>query len=103
MMMMMVPLSGKLNVKDEELDEMLNEGKGPINFTVFLSLFGEKLNGEHLSHKHFHFLLMLRILILTFSFLQALTPKTPFWLPSSFLTRTGLDLLIRTSKINFIN
>ncbi|TKS78358.1 Glucokinase [Collichthys lucidus] len=35
---------GKLNVKDEELDEMLNEGKGPINFTVFLSLFGEKLN-----------------------------------------------------------
>lgn len=43
-------LSGKLNVKDEELDEMLNEGKGPINFTVFLSLFGEKLNGENLSH-----------------------------------------------------
>ncbi|XP_026177279.1 myosin regulatory light chain 2, atrial isoform [Mastacembelus armatus] len=36
---------GKLNVKDEELEEMLNEGKGPINFTVFLSLFGEKLNG----------------------------------------------------------
>lgn len=24
---------------------MLNEGKGPINFTVFLTLFGEKLNG----------------------------------------------------------
>lgn len=37
--------AGKLNVKDEELDEMLNEGKGPINFTVFLTLFGEKLNG----------------------------------------------------------
>uniref|UniRef100_A0A3Q3KD34 EF-hand domain-containing protein n=1 Tax=Monopterus albus TaxID=43700 RepID=A0A3Q3KD34_MONAL len=36
---------GKLNVKDEELEEMLNEGKGPINFTVFLTLFGEKLNG----------------------------------------------------------
>uniref|UniRef100_A0A3B4FFN2 Myosin regulatory light chain 2, atrial isoform-like n=1 Tax=Pundamilia nyererei TaxID=303518 RepID=A0A3B4FFN2_9CICH len=36
---------GKLNVKEEELDEMLNEGKGPINFTVFLTLFGEKLNG----------------------------------------------------------
>ncbi|KAI3372680.1 hypothetical protein L3Q82_023140 [Scortum barcoo] len=36
---------GKVNVKDEELDEMLNEGKGPINFTVFLTLFGEKLNG----------------------------------------------------------
>ncbi|GAA6084543.1 myosin regulatory light chain 2, atrial isoform isoform X1, partial [Tachysurus ichikawai] len=35
---------GKLNVSDEELDAMLAEGKGPINFTVFLSLFGEKLN-----------------------------------------------------------
>uniref|UniRef100_A0A672MJG4 Myosin regulatory light chain 2, atrial isoform-like n=1 Tax=Sinocyclocheilus grahami TaxID=75366 RepID=A0A672MJG4_SINGR len=36
---------GKLNVSDEELESMLAEGKGPINFTVFLSLFGEKLNG----------------------------------------------------------
>ncbi|XP_030055466.1 myosin regulatory light chain 2, atrial isoform [Microcaecilia unicolor] len=36
---------GKMNVKDEELEEMLKEGKGPINFTVFLTLFGEKLNG----------------------------------------------------------
>lgn len=25
---------------------MLQEGKGPINFTVFLTLFGEKLNGQ---------------------------------------------------------
>ena len=44
-----VCVSGKLNVNDEELDGMLNEGKGPINFTVFLSLFGEKLNGENFS------------------------------------------------------
>lgn len=44
-----VCVPGKLNVSDEELDGMLNEGKGPINFTVFLSLFGEKLNGESLS------------------------------------------------------
>ncbi|XP_051525960.1 myosin regulatory light chain 2, atrial isoform-like isoform X1 [Xyrauchen texanus] len=36
---------GKLNVSDEELESMLAEGKGPINFTVFLTLFGEKLNG----------------------------------------------------------
>ncbi|XP_029139718.1 myosin regulatory light chain 2, atrial isoform [Protobothrops mucrosquamatus] len=36
---------GKMNAKDEELEEMLKEGKGPINFTVFLTLFGEKLNG----------------------------------------------------------
>lgn len=33
-------------MSDEELEEMLKEGKGPINFTVFLTLFGEKLNGE---------------------------------------------------------
>ncbi|KAG8429463.1 hypothetical protein GDO86_020133, partial [Hymenochirus boettgeri] len=37
---------GKINVNDDELEEMLKEGKGPINFTVFLTLFGEKLNGE---------------------------------------------------------
>ncbi|XP_063787978.1 myosin regulatory light chain 2, atrial isoform [Pseudophryne corroboree] len=36
---------GKINVNEDELDEMLKEGKGPINFTIFLSLFGEKLNG----------------------------------------------------------
>ncbi|XP_074899882.1 myosin regulatory light chain 2, atrial isoform isoform X1 [Buteo buteo] len=36
---------GKTNVSDEELEKMLKEGKGPINFTVFLTLFGEKLNG----------------------------------------------------------
>ncbi|OWK06363.1 hypothetical protein Celaphus_00012156, partial [Cervus elaphus hippelaphus] len=37
--------TGKVNVPEEELDAMLQEGKGPINFTVFLTLFGEKLNG----------------------------------------------------------
>ncbi|XP_050769940.1 myosin regulatory light chain 2, atrial isoform [Gymnogyps californianus] len=36
---------GKTNMSDEELEERLKEGKGPINFTVFLRLFGEKLNG----------------------------------------------------------
>ncbi|XP_063304599.1 myosin regulatory light chain 2, atrial isoform isoform X2 [Pelobates fuscus] len=36
---------GKVNVNEDELEEMLKEGKGPINFTIFLSLFGEKLNG----------------------------------------------------------
>uniref|UniRef100_A0A3P8UDI4 Myosin light chain 5 n=1 Tax=Amphiprion percula TaxID=161767 RepID=A0A3P8UDI4_AMPPE len=39
---------GKLNVKDGELEEMLKEASGPINFTMFLNLFGEKLHGsEH--------------------------------------------------------
>uniref|UniRef100_A0A3P8UA44 Myosin light chain 5 n=1 Tax=Amphiprion percula TaxID=161767 RepID=A0A3P8UA44_AMPPE len=37
---------GKLNVKDGELEEMLKEASGPINFTMFLNLFGEKLHGN---------------------------------------------------------
>lgn len=37
---------GKLNVKDNELEEMLKEATGPINFTMFLNLFGEKLHGK---------------------------------------------------------
>uniref|UniRef100_A0A8C0D1G6 Myosin light chain 5 n=1 Tax=Balaenoptera musculus TaxID=9771 RepID=A0A8C0D1G6_BALMU len=35
----------KTNVKDEELDAMLKEASGPINFTMFLNMFGEKLSG----------------------------------------------------------
>ena len=46
---------GKLNVNDEELDGMLNEGKGPINFTVFVTLFGEKLNGENVVEMLFQY------------------------------------------------
>ena len=38
--------SGKLNVKDNELEDMLKEASGPINFTMFLNLFGEKLHGK---------------------------------------------------------
>lgn len=44
-----VLLTGRVSVPEEELDAMLQEGKGPINFTVFLTLFGEKLNGESAS------------------------------------------------------
>ncbi|GCC44409.1 hypothetical protein chiPu_0028709, partial [Chiloscyllium punctatum] len=29
--------------KSEELDAMLAEAPGPINFTVFLTMFGEKM------------------------------------------------------------
>ncbi|KAJ8346622.1 hypothetical protein SKAU_G00280230 [Synaphobranchus kaupii] len=36
---------GRQNVKQEEIDEMLKEAPGPINFTVFLTMFGEKLKG----------------------------------------------------------
>lgn len=37
--------SGQLNVKNEELEAMIKEASGPINFTVFLTMFGEKLKG----------------------------------------------------------
>ncbi|KTF96398.1 hypothetical protein cypCar_00006221 [Cyprinus carpio] len=37
---------GRLNVGNDELDEMLKEASGPINFTVFLTMFGEKLKGK---------------------------------------------------------
>ncbi|KAL4617780.1 myosin regulatory light chain 2, skeletal muscle isoform [Arapaima gigas] len=36
---------GQLNVKNEELEAMMKEASGPINFTVFLQMFGEKLKG----------------------------------------------------------
>uniref|UniRef100_A0A8B9K5U8 Myosin, light chain 2a, regulatory, cardiac, slow n=1 Tax=Astyanax mexicanus TaxID=7994 RepID=A0A8B9K5U8_ASTMX len=38
-------ITGRLNVKQEEIDDMLKEASGPINFTVFLTMFGEKLKG----------------------------------------------------------
>ncbi|XP_022080822.1 myosin regulatory light chain 2, smooth muscle major isoform-like [Acanthaster planci] len=33
------------NPMEKELDEMVADAPGPINFTMFLTLFGEKLNG----------------------------------------------------------
>ncbi|XP_051905268.1 myosin regulatory light chain 11 [Hippocampus zosterae] len=36
---------GQLNTKNEELEAMIKEASGPINFTVFLTMFGEKLKG----------------------------------------------------------
>lgn len=33
------------NHPDEFIEDMLKEAPGPINFTMFLTLFGEKLNG----------------------------------------------------------
>jgi myosin regulatory light chain 12 len=33
------------NPTDEFVDQMVGEAPGPINFTMFLTLFGEKLNG----------------------------------------------------------
>lgn len=44
--LLMLTHSGRLNVKNEELDAMMKEASGPINFTVFLTMFGEKLKGE---------------------------------------------------------
>lgn len=33
------------NPSDEYLEQMMNEAPGPINFTMFLTLFGERLQG----------------------------------------------------------
>lgn len=33
------------NPNDDYLDGMMNEAPGPINFTMFLTLFGERLQG----------------------------------------------------------
>ena len=40
----MRPSPGK-NPTDDYLETMMNEAPGPINFTMFLTMFGEKLNG----------------------------------------------------------
>lgn len=37
---------GCFNVKNEELDVMMKEVSGFINFIVFLIMFGEKFKGE---------------------------------------------------------
>lgn len=42
----LVSVTGKTNIKDDELDAMLKEASGPINFTMFLNMFGAKLTGE---------------------------------------------------------
>ena len=33
------------DVSDKYVDDMVSEAHGPINFTMFLTMFGEKLNG----------------------------------------------------------
>ena len=33
------------DVKDDYVEDMLSEASGAINFTMFLTLFGEKMNG----------------------------------------------------------
>ncbi|GAB1290132.1 Myosin regulatory light chain 2, ventricular/cardiac muscle isoform [Apodemus speciosus] len=43
---------GRVNVKNEEIDEMIKRGSGPINFTVFLTMFGEKLKGGRIPRDH---------------------------------------------------
>lgn len=35
-----------MNVQNDEIDAMIKEAPGPINFTVFLTMFGEKLKGK---------------------------------------------------------
>ena len=39
------PLCSGQEPTDAHLEGMINEAAGPINFTMFLTMFGEKLNG----------------------------------------------------------
>ena len=43
LLLLLLP-SGK-NPSDEYLEGMMSEAPGPINFTMFLTMFGERLNG----------------------------------------------------------
>lgn len=38
---------------DEELQNMLSEAPGPLNFTMFLSIFGERIAGMFLFDNFF--------------------------------------------------
>ncbi|KAG7271816.1 hypothetical protein CRUP_017893 [Coryphaenoides rupestris] len=40
-----IPRSRSKNPSDEYLEGMMSEAPGPINFTMFLTMFGERLNG----------------------------------------------------------
>lgn len=35
-------------IKDDDLKQMLSEAPGPINFTMFLSIFGDRIAGEYI-------------------------------------------------------
>lgn len=42
-----IPAIDKIKVKDDKLDATFKEASGPINFTMLLNVFGEKLSGEY--------------------------------------------------------
>lgn len=79
---------GQLNVKNEELEAMIKEASGPINFTVFLTMFGEKLKGMQKSLSLSVFPLDFQSLLYSVSVIRSLrlwkvlTPKTSSCLPS---------------------
>ncbi|XP_041943098.1 myosin light chain, phosphorylatable, fast skeletal muscle a [Alosa sapidissima] len=37
---------GNVNIKESEFDSMIKEAPGPINFTCFLQMFGERVRGS---------------------------------------------------------
>lgn len=39
------PMHAGQEPSDKVVDQMMAEAPGPLNFTMFLTLFGEKLNG----------------------------------------------------------
>lgn len=83
---------GQLNVKNEELEAMIKEASGPINFTVFLTMFGEKLKGMQKSVFSSIFQSLLYSVSVThFRCLwKVLIPKTSLCLPSRSWTQRAL-------------
>ena len=39
---------------DQVVDGMMSEATGPLNFTMFLTLFGEKLTGMYVEYSYWH-------------------------------------------------
>lgn len=73
-------------IKDDDLKQMLSEAPGPINFTMFLSIFGDRIAGECL------------ILILTSAFTSRSFSHTK---NSSLLLGTDDENVIRNALKSF--
>lgn len=96
---------GQLNVKNEELEAMVKEASGPINFTVFLTMFGEKLKGvvtNSLRQTVYNYFFV--VVFLCFfglkgqSHFQALIPRTSSWALSRSWTPRALAASRRNCK-----
>lgn len=77
-------------MKQEEIDDMLKEASGPINFTVFLTMFGEKLKGETVFSQNAINKVLCLTPVLSVK-LQVLIPKKPSLTPLKCLIQRGKE------------